>query len=301
MNQSRCCDGLMLASVCVLALAASMVLGLGGCDVDRSGFAINFNDSLTSLTVRPQIICPGESVNVSWQTSATTIGVDDCDGGSSGVICAGERTLNALVFLTSSPTDLFALPGNRVDSSETTGSRAFMPEVNTTFTLVAGYEDLGFTRPRERSVRVIRPEDGSVHRTETFVWGCTSAGGAAGWGDIHYERGEVATDRVRIVSVRNVSGFGIRLLVNRPELNPPVAYFEFYEGNDLTEVFNGEYYGEWVASPLAPGAFFYPDCTVPATIPGPLDSVPGTPPISPPVEVPSIVLEVTVACAEGGI
>lgn len=83
---------------------------------------------------------------------------------------------------------------------------------------------------------------------EDFNFGCSNApGGGAGWSRRDYERGQIASSRVRITSVWNLSAFPAAVGMSR---GVEVETETLGAGARSTQ-FNGEFWGVWTAAPAS--------------------------------------------------
>ncbi|NIS81783.1 MAG: hypothetical protein GTO14_16600 [Anaerolineales bacterium] len=117
---TRClnANGSSIGKVAILLLLAAVAIG--GCELDRSGLAAEAVAE-TGFEVVPPIICPGESVTVSWDVPVH----DGCGRGSACSIVTS---------LISSPVNLIA---PAVSGSEVSGSRVVTPPDDLNFRLEA--------------------------------------------------------------------------------------------------------------------------------------------------------------------
>jgi hypothetical protein len=192
-------------------------------------------------------ICDGEEVTVSWELFPV-----DTEGRPLGLeILVAWALLTGDVVAPGTPENIFA--GGLVTIPDVNmGSRTFSPTSDRAFFFDATVEGFSPLSRERRDVRVV--EDGGVRlRFETFQFGCTTgSGGGPGWSKAFYERGQLASARLPIMQVQNRSGEEIRLTVERErsdEMLPPWIMSAVIPAGEVTDVFNGEYYGIWAAVP----------------------------------------------------
>lgn len=294
-----------------IATASLVVTLASGCALDTSGLApVDRIEDHGFFHVRPQHICrPVETAVASWSVTATIEVLAPCSfeifgecifrGGVISEPGGGtpRRSANISVFFNSTPTDP-ALAG--VPPSENVGSRSLRLETDTTYEMAAIIERIGSLDVERRQVAVLEADNPTRIREETFSWGCTNApGGAPGWSQLVYERGQLASDQAPIIGVRNVSGFPVHLAVTQnrdDESLPPLIRNSDLPAGALTTEFNGEYYGVWTVRPVTSGPFDGVTCdggSRPGTLFVPAE---GSPTIVP--EPPPIVLQVEFGCTE---
>ncbi len=212
------------------------------CTISREGFGV----SAPRMHVSPLYICPGDPVTITWDVAIPTV---DCpDTGTIGdLTCESSYS----IYVYSSPPEL--LEADPVDSNERMGTRVVNPTENVTirFDALVGTTAL---YPEFYDVKVVRT-DRFENRLESFLWSCNRAG----WSEVTYAPGELASENVHIRFVRNTSSFRILLTLRREggtfiqEELPP---------GGTSDAFAGQYDGTFNAqiAPSEIGRFPVPIC-----------------------------------------
>lgn len=288
-----------LTRLTVVLAVATLASGLKlGCGLPQRGLnpcgGVEFE-------VSPLFICPGEEITVRWTSTPERIPCDEFFDRRDA--CLGTVPEHISVILGSTP-PLFEGRGT-MDIDEHEGERSFTLTEDTQVRLTVLRqikEDVtAFCEPDPYLVQVLDPTLGETGRyVLAFPFGCTAAGGAAGWTPTNIRRGAIASSCVHVQRVTNLSAFPIRLMVERlsddPDI-PPLAIVEL-EGSgspaDSTLLIDNEFYGVWTAAPLNPEALGPTGCDEGTTGGDVIADPDNGGPIVPPI--PDIRLEVTLEC-----
>ncbi|MEM7048601.1 MAG: hypothetical protein AAF604_03030 [Acidobacteriota bacterium] len=172
--------------------AISIALLAPACLLNRTGIG-------WSTSVEPTIICPGDSVTVTWNAGPD----GGCERNAEGVLMGSGCSDPTRVTITSTP-DVFA--ADPIASAETAGTRVVNPSADTTFDFMASDRD--DTLPSySHSVDVIT-EDQVLN--DGFGGAC--CGSTLCWIPISGSNPTLPAT-IRLVEVCNPNSFGIRLVV----------------------------------------------------------------------------------------
>jgi hypothetical protein len=288
-------------SLILIPGALLLVSGCVGCGLERGGL-----DACSEIDIglRPRVICPGESVTLSWNVrDARVIPCEQFFDPGFGEGCLGTVDERFSVMLTSDPEPVFG--GTQLFTGEgASGSTTITPmsDVRIDFNVFRQHTARVRTHCdlETLEVRVLGPSVTAFEEL-SFAFGCTAAaGGAPGWGPINIERGEIASSSVSIQRVVNLSAFPIRLTVLRdsPGVSiPPLVTVELAAagtpGDSTTDIAQ-EFFGRWSAAPLDPAALGPTGCEGDPAAPGNVTPDPSAPPLG--ADQPDIVVSVLLGC-----
>ena len=165
-----------------------LVIVLSACNLNRAAIVWTHD-------VKPQFVCPGDSVSLSW------------DGGDEAG-CLGGGCPEVVVSISSNPSDV---PGMPLNGGRVRGETAAGPiSGNTSFTFSAsGGRDR--REPATHDVNVVLPER-ETNAPLNFASVCS--GSSAVWRDADLSIPEFRSEGVRLVRVCNTSGNQIRLTLS---------------------------------------------------------------------------------------
>lgn len=226
-----------------------LVGALSSCAVETSGLATCGG---IEYDVRPRYLCLDEEATARWEVAPNRSTCEDTDF---GVGCIIGEELPVTTFLSS-------LEPGLVDASadDEEGMQIFAPRNSVQIDLTVFRRSSGGTEicTRSRTVTPIDPLEEAIPHRETFVWGCTKGrGGGPGWTSADYERGLMASENVRVVNVANPNPFDIivGLRRDRPSMPPEVISERIGAYGSVSSVFDGPFFGVWMASPANLEAF----------------------------------------------
>lgn len=182
----------------LLAGTALVALLSTHCGVDRSGTA----PWRPTLDARPTYLCPDEPVEVAWDARTSITGADftfTLTARPGGVVSSWAESPHRTREVPRPPAD----PGG-IQETTYTG----------VFTLQRG--DRGpFMASASDQVVVIGPEATYPH-LETFRWSCDGApGGGPGYSRVDYDEGDLASQSVQLLRIRNLSSVPVDVGLSR--------------------------------------------------------------------------------------